>query len=171
MSIPKEILNKAVSDYLEDKFSTEGFKYSDNSTKFTKKNEVGFTYEINFLGSKTNWLDEFVNFNVQYLIYSAKYKSWHKKTFPNQAILGGGYLQGNRLIPFEESQVNQHGFGYDFVKFEPQSIMEEIWNNYLNHGRRYFESGSTWIGVHEHATIPNLKIDSLIFLLTNILYL
>lgn len=163
MLTPKEILNKALYEYLIDKFSNEGFKYLDKSTKFTKKNEVGFTYEVNFLGSKTNWLNEYVNFKVQYLIYSANYKSWHIKNFPNQPILGGGYLQGNRHIQCEESGINQNGFGYDFVKFEPQNIMLEIWNNYLNHGRRYFESGSEWEGIHKNATSVNLRIDSLIF--------
>lgn len=163
MSNPKEILNKAVKDYLENDLMAEGFKYYDKSTKFKKKNSIGFIYEINFLGSKTNWLNEFVNFNVQYLIHYSRYKSWHKKAFPTQAVLGGGNLQGNRHIPFERTKDNQHGFGYDFVKFAPQAIMNEIWTNYLNHGKRYFDSGSTWDAVHEHSTTANLKVDSLIF--------
>lgn len=162
MSAPKEILNKAVDQFLVKKLYDDGFTYNFNSTKFSKKNEIGFRFEINFLGSKTNWLTEFVDFKVQYLIYSSSYKTWHKKNFPLEPLIGGGYLSGDHKILLQQPQNYQPGFGYDFVKFNHEVIMNDVWENYLNFGKIYFESASNWDKVHENPTWSSLKIDSLL---------
>lgn len=162
MSAPKEILNKAIYQFLLKELTNEGFDYNLKSTKFSKKNKIGFRYEINFLGSKTNWLTEFVDFKVQYLIFSSTYKSWHKKNFPSETLIGGGYLTGDYKILLSQPQNYQPSFGYDFVKFNNETIMKDIWENYQNFGEKYFESGSNWDMVHENSTWSSLKIDSLL---------
>ena len=164
MSLPKTRALYAITTYLLDKLVSEGFRFSQSQLTFKKKVNADFVYEIRFVGSRNNYDDQIITFDVHFLIYSPSYKKWCKTNFPNLVILGEGYIFGDWSMAKESSPRYRNHFGYDFVQYPSEVIMEEIWNDYQNYQKKYFEANNSWEKIHKGTTNLYMEIDSMIFL-------
>ena len=117
------------------------YKFSENQLKFKRK-RGDFSQEIWFRGSKTNWAEEFVNFQYQFVILNNKYKKF-KKEIGLKVNSMSGMVNGNLDILKSLDKSKQIGFGYDFVKMNHKEIMDDIYKNISTIGEKYFSASDT----------------------------
>ena len=163
MSKPKQILKNAIKNYLLDKLNGEGFIYSDSSLKFSRTFGM-FKNEIVFLGSKTNYEDILVNFQVHFNIYSSEYKRWHTEKFPDLQIIGAGLINPDR-DKYIQSLDNdlQLGSWHNFTILEQKKTTESIYIKFQNFAIPYFTDNENWSKIAENTNSNGiLKLDSLI---------
>lgn len=142
MSRAKEILITAINKYLRIRLEQLGLKFVESSLKFNKSIN-GFRNEVLFIGRKTNWLDEFVNFDLQYRIWKPAYKSWIKKELGIKKTRVTGLIQGNRSSLDLYDKHNQFKLTYDFVKQDHETIMNSIFENIKHSGLKHFKDNDT----------------------------
>ena len=163
MDTPKEILVKAVNNYLIDRLGEFGFSFAESTLKFTRE-RGDFINEIHFRGSKTNISGQMINFQESFNIYSSHYKKWNKDNFPELPIIGNGYLNPDPKDYWNKyNRKLQPSFGYDFIKYEHKLIMDDLYNNIINVAIPHFDENDTWDKIATN-TFSNgiLKLDALI---------
>lgn len=138
---PKEILINAINEHLLERMNSLGYKFSESQLKFKRK-KGDFSQEVWFRGSKTNWGEEFIDFQYQFVIQCSKYKRF-KKELGEKIYSSSGIVQGNRESLKNWDRSRESGFGYDFVKMNHQEIMDDIYNNVINTGEQYFSSSDS----------------------------
>lgn len=141
MGRPKEILIKAINEHLLDRMISIGYRFSESQLKLKRK-KGDFSQEIWFRGSKTNWDEEFIDFQYQFVIQNSKYKRF-KRELGEKIHSSSGIVQGNRESLKNLDRSRESGFGYDFVKMNHQEIMDDIYNNVINTGEQYFSSSDS----------------------------
>lgn len=118
-----------------------GYKFSENQLKFKRK-KGDFSQEIWFRGSRTNWADEFIDYQYQFVILNNKYKKF-KKEIGLKVNSMSGKVNGHLEILNSIDKSKQTGFGYDFVKMNHNEIMDEIYLNVSTIGEEYFSTCDT----------------------------
>ena len=118
-----------------------GYKFSESQLKFKRK-KGDFSQEIWFIGSKTNWAEEFINFQYQFVILNNKYKNFKKEIGLNVNSMSGR-VNGNLEILKSLDKSKQPGFGYDFVKLNHKEIMDDIYINVSTTVEEYFSASDT----------------------------
>ena len=165
MDKPKEVLIKAVNNYLIDRLSEFGFSFSESQLKITRK-KGDFENVILFQGSKNNTSSQIINFQENFLIFSSYYKKWYNKNFPNLPLLGTGYIYPDRdeyWKNYNHDRVLQPSFGYSFQNIDHEVIMNDIYYNIINVALPYFDSNDSWNKVATNTYKDGiLKIDALI---------
>ena len=141
MGRPKEILINAINEHLLERMNSLGYKFLESQLKFKRK-KGDFSQEIWFRGSKTNWGEEFINFQYQFVILNSKYKKFKKAVGLKVNSMSGG-VYGNLEILKSLDKSKQSGFGYDFVKMNHKEIMDDIYINISTTGEEYFTSSDT----------------------------
>jgi hypothetical protein len=164
MDKPKEVLIKAVNNYLINRLSEFGFSFSESQLKITRK-KGDFDNVIIFQGSKNNTSSQIVSFQENFLIYSSHYKKWKGKNFPD-LVIGGGYIFPDRdeyWKNYNHDRVLQPSFGYDFQNIDHKLIMNDIYNNIINVALPYFDSNDSWDKVATNTNKDGIqKVDALI---------
>jgi hypothetical protein len=165
---PKEVVVNAVNAHLLERMKGEGFEFSEAQLKFKRKLKNGFVQEMLFRGSKNNMSNFIIDFHLIYLISSPAYKKWWQANFPDIPVIGAGQVPIDRIenkkLSGARNNELQPSFGYDFMKFKADIIMDDIWNSYLNHGRNFFEVHDNWDKIADKDQIVGWqKIDAFIF--------
>ncbi|RYY96561.1 MAG: hypothetical protein EOO11_13195 [Chitinophagaceae bacterium] len=162
MTAPKQVLTNALDLYVNEYLAGLGFSFSPSGLKYTRS-ENGFRQEIGFQGSKNNTAGSIIDFKPMFVIYSAAYKKWHTTTFPGMAVLGGGYIGGDRapLKPYDNSF--QEGFGYDFVRQDHERIVLDLLRNIQQAALPFFEANNSWKKIADGANVQEReRVDALI---------
>jgi hypothetical protein len=163
MDTPKEILIKAINNYLIDRLGEYGFSFSESSLKITRS-KGDFINEISFRGSKTNISNQLINFQESFNIYSSFYKKWHKQNFPELPLLGAGYLNPDpNEYWVKYNKKLQPSFGYDFIRLDHRLIMDDLYNNITNIAIPYFDENDAWDKIATNTVSNGIqKLDALI---------
>lgn len=160
---PKETILKAINNYLQNNLESEGFKFSESKLSFSRKLNNGFVQKIVFTANLRNYAEGMIRYGEQYRVESSKYKNWWEDNFPNIPVVGGGLLSTDHSAFLGADQTLKSGNHYEFYNSDSKQIMNFIWSNYLNHGKRFFEQNDDWEKLGIIAQRPYSKIDAFIF--------
>lgn len=160
---PKETVLKAINDFLKDKLLSEGFKFSEAQLCFSRKLKNGFVQKIKFNANLRNYANGMIRYGEQYSVSSNEYKKWWLENFPDTPIIGGGNITVNRsaLEGMDRSLIVAGGH-YEFFNTDSEQIMNMIWNNYLNHGKIFFEQNETWLKIAKVSPLEYDRVDAYI---------
>jgi hypothetical protein len=161
MSTPKDILIKAINEYLLERIESLGFKFNESQLKIKRK-RGDFSQEIWFRGSKNNMGFEIVDFEYQFVITHSKYKKL-LKDLGEKIYSSSSIIQGNNEALKLWDRSKQIGFGYDFVKMSHKEIMDDIYKNLMTAGIPYFNANDSEEKIANDSS-GNEKIDFLIYL-------